>query len=183
MQHFGVPTRLLDWSRDALVALFFATNPEDRSLIRGIDASVWVANPVTINKAYKFNEFTKAGYIPNVEEAGFNTLFGPDSLQLSIPKPAAAIGPLNSSRIGIFYFRIRMDLDHCNCSHPGRNRCKPITGSAIIIDGILKTVKTPQAAVLEGAVSVSLFLVVAVILYACSWKEMREARSHGSFRE
>ncbi|HHW00960.1 MAG TPA: FRG domain-containing protein [Clostridiaceae bacterium] len=99
MQHYGVPTRLLDWSRDALVALFFATNPEDHSLMPGIDSAVWVLNPVTLNKAYNFNEFTQAGYIPNVEEAGFNTLFGPDSLPLSNPKPAAAIGPLNSSRI------------------------------------------------------------------------------------
>ncbi len=99
MQHYGVPTRLLDWSRDALVALYFATNPEDRSLTPGIDAAVWVLNPVRLNRAYNFNEFVQPGYIPNVEEAGFNTLFGPDSLQLSIPKPAAAIGPLNSSRI------------------------------------------------------------------------------------
>lgn len=99
MQHYGVPTRLLDWSRDALVALYFATNPEDRSLTKGIDSAVWILNPVTLNKAYSFNEFTKAGYIPNVEEAGFNTFFGPDSLPLRNPIPAAAIGPLNSSRI------------------------------------------------------------------------------------
>ena len=99
MQHYGVPTRLLDWSRDALVALFFATNPEDSSLVRGIDAAVWVLNPVTLNQAYNFNEFTQPGYIPNVEEAGFNRIFGPDSLPLTTPKPAAAIGPLNSSRI------------------------------------------------------------------------------------
>jgi hypothetical protein len=99
MQHYGVPTRLLDWSRDALVALYFATNPEDRSLTKGIDGAVWVLNPVVLNRAYNFNKFTQAGYIPNVEEAGFNILFGPDSLPLSNPKPAAAIGPLNSSRI------------------------------------------------------------------------------------
>lgn len=34
-----------------------------------------------------------------MEEAGFNTIFGPDSLPLSNPKPAAVIGPINSTRI------------------------------------------------------------------------------------
>ncbi len=52
-----------------------------------------------------------------------------------------------------------------------------ITGSAIIIDGFLKTVKTPQAVVLEAVVSVSLFLIVTVILYATSWKEKAKMRN------
>lgn len=47
-----------------------------------------------------------------------------------------------------------------------------ITGSAIIIEGFLKTVKTPRAVVLEGVVSVVLFSMVAVVLYARLWKEM-----------
>ncbi len=98
-QHYGVPTRLLDWTHDALVALYFATNPEDSSLTPGIDAAVWVLNPVVLNKAFSFNSYVKSGYIPNVEETGFNVLFGPDSELLSSPKPAAAIGPLNNNRI------------------------------------------------------------------------------------
>ncbi len=48
-----------------------------------------------------------------------------------------------------------------------------ITGSAIIIEGFLKTIKTPRAVVLEGTVSVALFLIVAVFLYARTRKEMR----------
>lgn len=99
MRHYGVPTRLLDWSRDALTALFFATDPTDPSLQEGTDAVVWVLNPVTLNKAFSFHSYFKPGYIPNVEEPTFNLFFGPDSDILSSKKPAAAIGPLNSPRI------------------------------------------------------------------------------------
>lgn len=46
-----------------------------------------------------------------------------------------------------------------------------ITGSAIIIDGFLKTVKTPRTTVFEGIVSVILFLAVAIALYVRTSKE------------
>ena len=99
LRHYGLPARILDWSRDALTGLFFATDPTDPSLVEGIDATVWVLNPVILNRNFSFHSFLQPGYIPNVEEPSFNIFFGPNADILSSPKPAAAIGPLNTTRI------------------------------------------------------------------------------------
>jgi len=99
LRHYGLPARILDWSRDALTGLFFATDLDDPSLTRGIDAAVWILNPVKLNEIFSFHSFLKPGYIPSVEESSFNLFFGPESDLLNTLKPAAAIGPLNTTRI------------------------------------------------------------------------------------
>lgn len=50
MQHYGVPTRLLDWSENILVAAFFAVvdNPKE-------DAEIWTIYPNGLNYVSKFN--------------------------------------------------------------------------------------------------------------------------------
>lgn len=99
MQHYGVPTRLLDWTRYALAALFFATNPEDTGIQPGVDGAVWVLNPTKLNQAFDFNRNLQPGYIPNMEEKGFTEIFGPQSQDRVNLKPAAAIAPVNNPNI------------------------------------------------------------------------------------
>ncbi|MDI6617502.1 MAG: FRG domain-containing protein [Clostridiales bacterium] len=97
MQHYGVPTRLMDWSRDAFVALFFSIDQLPSSV--GNDAAVWVLSPVKLNEAFSFYSFVKPGYIPNIDEKPVNTLFGPNANILKTKKPAAIVGPINNPRI------------------------------------------------------------------------------------
>jgi hypothetical protein len=49
MQHYGVPTRLLDWSENALFALYFALSAAEQ---KGYptDAAVWILDPAVWNR-------------------------------------------------------------------------------------------------------------------------------------
>lgn len=101
MQHFGVPTRLLDWSENAHVALYFAIADAEahRDPLGNFteDAAVWILNPQTWNEhvlgpAWK----NRILAIPDQPLESYKPTSDLRTLQT---KPVAMAGLHNSARI------------------------------------------------------------------------------------
>ena len=94
MQHHATPTRLLDWSENALIALAFATQYREEKH-NGKDATVWCLNPKKLNENILFPAF-KYEPIPNIcEMKELQTMFESPRQEY----PVAIIGPQNTDRI------------------------------------------------------------------------------------
>ena len=55
MRHYGLPTRLLDWSRSPLIAAYFATQNWEREEYG--DGCIWILSPSKLNAEEGFQEY------------------------------------------------------------------------------------------------------------------------------
>jgi hypothetical protein len=93
MQHSLVPTRLLDWTENPFIALYFALTAKSDG-----DAAVWMLDPIAWNRK-SLAHITFQGDILSVDDSHLNFLAPGADLDNMIEDPLAIYGYHNSARI------------------------------------------------------------------------------------
>lgn len=100
MQHYGVPTRLLDWTENALVGCYFAADHDPNNCECGsiCTPTIWVLDPVYLNQRNSRLEGMDIGILASSDDAieSWSTMAGSTRLA---PWPIAMFGTHNSQRI------------------------------------------------------------------------------------
>lgn len=87
MQHHGVPTRLLDWTENSLVALFFAVSDDQN---HDCDAAVWALDPWWLAKKLRLG--VRGPLLPDYDEADhwlfdLQEAFADHTMSRNLPAP------------------------------------------------------------------------------------------------
>jgi FRG domain len=104
MQHYGAPTRLLDWSDSALVALYFALTPTLRRSGENVDAIVWMLDPLWLNMKVLRNPIVMLPSFPVVAKyltKPYSHIDNKDDTRISPKNPAAIDPPFIARRIAV----------------------------------------------------------------------------------
>ena len=99
MQHYGVPTRLLDWSESPLISMYFAV--EDWAAKPDSDAALWCLWPTALNQNANIVDKVEGQYIPSFEDDELQA-YTVDSLRQNTRLelfPVATIATRNNARI------------------------------------------------------------------------------------
>jgi hypothetical protein len=97
MQHFGMPTRLLDWTENLFVAAHFAVSP---IVDDGLPApSVWCVDPIAWNRAMPvLSEFGNSIHVLTTSDDEIES-YRPETTKRRNRSPVAIFGTHNSQRI------------------------------------------------------------------------------------
>lgn len=103
MQHFRVPTRLLDWTENPYIALYFALNDStykesNGTLAYTTDVCVWLLDPIVWNNT-SLNTEPPPGIIYSLDNELLNAYMPTDTLKNRRPHPVALYGIYNNPRI------------------------------------------------------------------------------------
>lgn len=90
MQHFLIPTRLLDWTENPFIALYFALTSSPKGA--GNDSALWVLDPAAWN-------------VRSLDHMGFDGgILSADDERVAYLKPGAELRTMNSDPLAIYGF-------------------------------------------------------------------------------
>jgi hypothetical protein len=111
MQHYGVPTRLLDWSENPLAGLYFAVAAAENDE----DGALWMLDPVKLNEFSNVKNEDEPSYIPSFDDdevEGYSIASLKNRRHLRL-QPIATIATRNNARIqaqaGVFTIHHLLD--------------------------------------------------------------------------